>query len=42
MRTTYNDLSIWLKACVICSWISIAIVGMGFLIGFIEGFLGAY
>ena len=40
-KVTFGDIDIWLKIPVVISWIIIGILGFSFLIGFIEGFLGA-
>ena len=38
----YKDLSVWLKAIVVISWIMAGLYGVGFIVGFIAGMVGGW
>ena len=38
----YKDLSGWLKAIVVISWIMAGLYGVGFIVGFIAGMAGGW
>lgn len=39
-KIRFKDLSVWLKAVVVLGWVYLGLLGIGFVIGVIEGILG--